>query len=536
MSSAEPFDPDSLLSLLDGLYPRFMGQIDRDPDSPTYGSCDRGFWMYRLHDFDSGVVQQASLALAALHALAEHTDFAGCRYLDRKQAPYWKELAEAVNRRNVAVMDKRGLLDEYYPGERSFPASVFASYATLKSAAMLGQQTIVEHGRLDATARDFAQREPSPAGNQDSAAAAFLALRVALGRDPSGEAQAAARRLVERKRFAGRFLEYGGADLGYLTVTLNYLGYLHADGGIDVSGPLVETARFIADFITPSGHLGGEYASRSTTYALPFGVLAAARCDPALAARLAPLDVADVFARFDDRYLMHYSLASLAMTVLDLHRQGRPEVAPTETSGEWSIRNDEAVGLLLARRGRSFLAAAPHKGGSLQVDGPEGVVVDCGYRIERDGATYATCVLDDGAETRFEEQPGAIELSVDARFLRYKELVASPLKTIVLRLLGLLGPWLNAYFKRVLIQDAQVLDGVRLRRKVRLDLERGELTVADDVEGMSAGDRLSIAPAASLRLVPSAKFHQAGEAEAHVARGESGAPSMPRRRRFRLPA
>ena len=72
-------------------------------------------------------------------------------------------------------------------------------------------------------------------------------------------------------------------DFGYTTVTMNYLAHLHEDGCFDTSEYLEKLARIIAAFITPNGNFGGEFGSRSTSYHLPFGLLAAARIDPSLA-------------------------------------------------------------------------------------------------------------------------------------------------------------------------------------------------------------------------------------------------------------
>ncbi len=53
--------------------PRVLTQIDRDPDSPTYGCCDRNYWHYKIRDFSSAILQQSGLVLAKLYRL----DFPG---------------------------------------------------------------------------------------------------------------------------------------------------------------------------------------------------------------------------------------------------------------------------------------------------------------------------------------------------------------------------------------------------------------------------------------------------------------------------
>ena len=91
---------DRVVGLFDGQYPRLMSQIDRDVHSPTYGSCDRNFWMYRLHDFESGIFYQTALCFAALQELATKTQFQGCRHID----PAYAEAFSAARNSGVEVL------------------------------------------------------------------------------------------------------------------------------------------------------------------------------------------------------------------------------------------------------------------------------------------------------------------------------------------------------------------------------------------------------------------------------------------------
>ena len=525
------FDLDRLISLLDGFYPRLMSQIDRDPNSPTYGSCDRHYWMYRLNDFDSGVVQQAGLTLAALALLAERTELARCRHLDADDRPYWRAIAGAINRRTVGLLGMHGFLDEYYPGERSFPATVFACHATLRSALLLNQRDVVDSPGLEMTARMLVRRKPSAAANQDVAGAAFLALYSRARDWRQEETRATVAALLGGQDGAGAFIEYGGFDLGYATVSLNYLAHMLDDGAFPVRDALTGLADRIADFVTPSGALGGEFASRSTSYFLPYGLVMAARERRELADRFALLDLRAAYEKLDDRYLMHYCLPSLAMTALMLTEIDPPEPARRTPSSKWRSRLHESAGLYVARNDHASVFVALNKGGSLQFDTGHQTTIDCGYRLSRGGATYATCVIDGSPEYHAEEIDGGMSLEITARFQRYRSLVASPVKTVVLRLLGFMGARLGAYFKSRLIQNAECLDDVRLIRRVTLDYRSGELAIDDAISGLAADDAVSPSPATSLRLVPSARFYQRGEAAPFLARDQFEWPGAAGRRR-----
>jgi hypothetical protein len=515
-----PWSPELCARVLDGALPRLLSQIDRDPDSPTFGSCDRGFWMYRLHDFDSGVMQQAGLTLACLAALVrEKRTGPETPNLRDADPAYLESVARAVNSRTARLLAHNGFLDEYYPGEQSYPGTVFAAYATLASAVMLEQSEIIEHAGLLATADRLLGREPSSAANQDVAAAAFLALYAKARGWRRESASATVRSLLAGPDGSGRCVEYGGGDLGYATVSLCHLAYILLDESHDCGEQLDELARFVADFVSPSGQLGGEFASRSTTYWLPFGVMIAARRDPEVAADLAWLDLASAYERLDDRYLMHYCLASLARTALEAHRGAAPGVGEGTAVDGWRVANHAERGLLALRSTGRAVFIGTHKGGAYSVestraaDGPL-YMTDAGYRLQQGDAVYATGVVDPEPDVEVEADEARVVIRVRCGFRRYRTLTASPNKTVALRVARVLGPNLNQYFKQRLITNAELITGPRLERTLRLDRAKNVLEVEDDVQGLQSGQALTVAPPVSLRLVPSARFWQAGEAEA----------------------
>lgn len=516
------FNLDLQLGLLDGFYPRLMAQIDRDPDSPTYGSADRGMWMYRLHDFDSGVLLQSSLTLAALAKLGESGRLGKLQTLGAVPPEYFKRLALAVNRRNLTAFGKNGMADEYYPGEQSFVATAFAAYATLKSALLLGQDEITHSPVLEAAAEKLVKRKPSPPANQDTAAASFLNLYSSALSWRTEETRQTLTGLLEREAYQGEFLEYGGGDLGYASVALNYLGYMLADGGIPVERQLLALGEKLSVFVSPSGRLGGEYASRSTTYFTPFGFLQAAARDARLAGVFANLDFASIYSKLDDRYLFHYCLPALAMSALHLVEKGQPpKITPASRPSDWQTAVYFNGSLAAMRRGDACVFVGLNKGGAFQVERGADTTMDCGYRAARGGKVYATCVVGEVNQSRVASADGKYIVEITAPFLRYGHLTPSPLKTIALRVVSFLGAFLNAFFKKILIKDAQTLPGVSLNRKIVLDQRRNVLVVEDHVNGLLPGDRLAFSPPSSFRVVPSAKFYMPGEEEAYLRAGEA---------------
>ena len=59
---------NDIWKLLSTHHSRLLSQLDRDPDSPSFGSFDRNFWNYKIRDFSSIILQQGILYLDALYS------------------------------------------------------------------------------------------------------------------------------------------------------------------------------------------------------------------------------------------------------------------------------------------------------------------------------------------------------------------------------------------------------------------------------------------------------------------------------------
>ncbi len=106
------------LTLAIQIAPRILSQIDRDPDSPTYGCCDRNFWHYKIRDFPSAILQQAGFGLALLYKFKNSQN----PYYNKPQI---KEIAFATVRFWSKIQHRDGSFDEYWPNEHGFPPTAF---------------------------------------------------------------------------------------------------------------------------------------------------------------------------------------------------------------------------------------------------------------------------------------------------------------------------------------------------------------------------------------------------------------------------
>lgn len=341
------------------MIPRLLGAIDRNPYRPTYGCLDRQFWHYRTSGFASEMYQEGVLPLALVYA----TPLPGNRWYGNRRVA---ELAEAALRFSAGSGHGDGSCDDYYPYERALGAAVFSLQAGGRACQLLrvDDREIVEG--LRRRARWIMEHDESGRLANHQALAALGLLRVA---ELTGEGcfADAARRRVERvlqwQSAEGWFEEYGGADPGYQTVTIDCLAkYQRATGAAWLEEPLRRAVAFCRWFLHPDDSFGGEYGSRGTYHFYPHGFELLAAGDPNAA------DLADGFLRslargsqacFDDDRLVAHRGASLIEAWLDWSPH-RAAGARTTVRGTRYFRG---AGLLVSRDGDRATIVSTARGG-----------------------------------------------------------------------------------------------------------------------------------------------------------------------------
>ena len=291
--------------------PRLLGAIDRNPYRATYGCLDRQFWHYRTAAFASEMYQEGALALA----LVASRPYPGNRWHGCERT---RELAVAALRFPARHGRRDGSADDYYPFERALGAAVFsltaatAAYEVLELDDPLLRAWFVRRGRWLAR-----HDESGRLANHQALAALGLARAGRITGDESlvRAAQQRLARVLAWQSPEGWFEEYGGADPGYQTLSIECLaGYQQLTGADWLDEPLRRAVDFARRFLHPDGSFAGEYGSRGTYLYFPHGMEQLAARWPAAAdladAYLAALGHAAVAALDDDRLIAH-RLASL---------------------------------------------------------------------------------------------------------------------------------------------------------------------------------------------------------------------------------
>lgn len=257
--------------------PRLLSLLDRRKFSRTFGCFDRNYWHYRLVvDFPSSVYQQGTLSLALLYK----NNFEGNVYYDNDvileyiiaAVEFWAE-----------IQNPDGSFNEWFPNEHSFVATAFTAYAISESLLLLkdeidGLKEQKKQRFLDSlkkAANWLLKNDEDFVANHIAGAVPALH-NIYLLTQEDRYIEGAKRKFEQILTFQdeeGWFREYKGVDLGYLSVSIDYLAKYYKKSKDPALRHVFEKALgFLKYFIHPDGSCSGEYASRNTKYLLLHGL------------------------------------------------------------------------------------------------------------------------------------------------------------------------------------------------------------------------------------------------------------------------
>ena len=406
------------------------------------------------------------------------------------------------------IQHSNGAFDEYYPSEHGYIPTSFTLFSATETCTLLKvEDSVVLESCLKA-ARYLIRHSEVEALNQEAASIPGL-FNVYLLTGEKWAANAAREkfeRLAKKQSPDGFFSEYGGADIGYLSTTLDFLlEYRRLSGDHDVDSVAERIVDFSSYFIHQDGSVGGPYGSRNTEYFLLSPLCLMAEQSSKAAAMLDRLcsgsgGVQAYYRSFDDRYLCHNMLHSLLRAL---------KYAPSEIPSEFYLPCDieheqyfEDAGLLSVNRNKSHLLCGLSKGGSVSLfNNRREVFSDYGYRIvDKSSGISASCWQ------RSDSLRGHVSGSyrVDTKFTAIKFHEANPLKHFVLRILAkLIGSRLIPFLKKRLIFIERFGPG-RLARQI--DILDDGFRITDQLKLTGDVKKIYRAVKFSLRHVASSKY------------------------------
>jgi hypothetical protein len=487
------------------LLPRMLTQVCRDPGSPAYGSFDRNWWHYKIRDFSSIILQQGGYALYCASLLPQF----------RAEAEQLKELAVASCRFWNLRAKKHGAFEEYYPWEQGYPPLAFSTLAVAKmvSAGIVEADEVFQG--LEKAAKQLQFRFESKATNQQVAGIAALCWIRKITPHLIDEAvfQDMCSRTLACQHQEGWFMEYGGPDLGYLSVTMDCLWDAYdATGDERFRTAAANALKFIAPFTALPMRGAGMHNARNTDYIVPYGIARfleddryAETASMILFQTLETINSPEHFVQaIDDRYFCHYighSFFRAANFVEGLSASGR---SAEGEKGEPADRWFSGTGHWLRSETRSGCAAliSAKKGGIFTLSFDDVFVSDFGWVVKDSCKEWVSHWWADF--WRFERADNRI--CIRGYLTPHKENESTPLKHVILRGLSLvLGTRIIELLKKVMIFKPCASSPFPFSRTILFDLN--EVVVVDEFF-VPPGAAICRAPRSSKRHVASAdSFH-----------------------------
>jgi len=413
--------------------PRLLTQLDRDPDSSTFGNFDRNYWHYKIRDFPSSILQQSCVALSYLPKLLDVSPSASQLWLEGS-LKCW-----------ARMRNKGGGLEEYYPYEQSYPATAFSlqavTYCLLRQPKLMNEYI---DKQVNVASQFLINNFESRALNQQAAGIAALAQAKQLGYAFSKvKYKNIVSRFFKSQSKEGWFPEYDGPDLGYLSVTLDMLwDYFQSSKDERAVRAMDLAVEFIETFITTKGHVLIIANSRETDYLVPYGLfqLSTINKKASTIAKFvfSQIDSSHFLRSIDDRYSSHYILNSCIKA---------SQIKLPKITGKFSMTEKflPLSGIYVRRKPKEQLVIAGYKGGSYQLAADD---ADYGYRCYRQNQVWASHIWNKQLNINYQDN----QLTIMGCLTPVEWLVSSPIKHFFLRLLSFVfGKKIVGYIKQRMI-------------------------------------------------------------------------------------
>lgn len=492
-----------LWNFLQPRLPRILGQLERDFDSPAFGSFDRNYWHYKIRDFSSIIVQQGLIIVNELLSL----DINGNPLYQNKTAEKW---VEGGLKFWAGSQLKSGAFNEYYPFESGYPPTAFSLYTVgliLRNRNATVDPVVIK--AINKAIKWLLKHPEKEAYNQEAAGLAGMVLCA----DIPG-VQIDRNKLDKRlKDFyngqspEGWFPEYHGPDTGYLSVTIDCLYDIYESSNDKRAlKAAVKAIEYISHMVSVSGETPVMINSRNTDYIVLYGLSRMSqksRLSTEIVYKLLDnIEKPDFYLnRTDDRYASHYVYQSCFRSLRHLRETGNLKFEIGCEKGE-EVYLEEAGIKVVHKPGEYSLFVNMKKGGIVNIFNKSGIdQVDYGYRVKYPKRKVAvTHWLDQNYLVTQMDKDNYI---VNGIMSKHGWMKSSPIRHISLRILSyFLGNRLIPLLKKAMIFGNPSVD-IAFERNIHFG--KDEISIEDDFKGKELkGKKLYRAPHYSLRHVSSA--------------------------------
>lgn len=511
---------DIYLSPILNNIPRLLGLLNRNISSKNYGCFDREFWHYNTVDIACARKQEGVLTLTLLYLIECNTN----KYYRNKEI---LEYIKAALLFWTRIQNKNGSFNEWYPNEHSFVVTSFSTYAVSESLLLLKDEITAEELKpvMESLRRAgewlIKRNEPRVMNQQTGATIALLNLYLLTNEKKyMAASKDKITLLAQRQSKEGWFIEYGGPDIGYLSLAIDYLcKYYLKTRDEQVREMINRSLSFIKNFIQPNLTAGGEYTSRNTEYLIPHGFEISSKfnedaCFIASAVRKT-LTTADSFPHlFDDRYLTYVGYTWL-QAYLDANTDLDNRIEDNINSHfSNSFRKYYAdSGLLIINDVCKHFIVNVKKGGAFRVFDKKTSRThsDSGVLIKSNGQWYTSGWLSTKGQYNISDN----EITIQGNMWKVPDKALTTVRYILLRLFQLtfgrssiISLWMKERLRDLLITKTKPSD-ITYNRLIMLEGDVDDLLkVTDSVQSPSAEiSAISVFAKDTQVYVPSSRYY-----------------------------
>ncbi|MHB8782192.1 MAG: prenyltransferase/squalene oxidase repeat-containing protein [Desulfobacteria bacterium] len=516
--AARPYLREALLAAR-----RHLGEWNRIGYAADAGSLCRQAWLYRLPvGFHPPTLQCAAYSVGRLF-LFRHPDNPFC---NSGQVLSALRAAVAFTR---SLQHRDGSFPEWYPSQRSFCATSYLAAYHAMLLPELGSDWTEEHaGWLFRAGRWIARNLREESSNQMAAAACalhFLSLWE-KGREFDSGKTRATELLLKGQHEEGWFPEYGGADPGYQSLTLDFLVRIRSrTPSEELLTRIRRGMEFLSATVLPDGTVPSACSMRGTNFLTPFAIefMAGSSAEVALLRRKLLRGVATgaipAPSTVDARCASHLLLPSYvdaAIIEAEKGDAGDEENRVAEASGKRLVFPE--AGILCYPSPAVSVVLSVRRGGCLQGSLGEDAPIpfyDTGYFIRAAGRwTISSCRSESSrAEIGDRDVETGLLMTTDGRGGTIPTRFTKPFRTLrpavllcgsIAGRLGMATRW-ERYMKRRAFREFAA-SPLQFRRTVKIT--DSEILIEDEILNPS-GLRVDAFLAAALPLLsaqPSSQF------------------------------
>ena len=484
------------------ILPRILTQVCRNKYSKNFGSFDRNWWHYKIRDFSSIILQQGA------YTLSESIDF-----FNENEKDSVKKIILASGKFWNKQACKKGAFEEYYPWEQGYPPLAFSSLAISKLVLNKIIPLSDVYNGLKISAKKLQSEFESEAANQQVAGLAALSIIKKIAPDlvSDYEFENLSNKTLNLQNSEGWFIEYGGPDLGYLSVTIDCLWDLYDITQDDkFFKSLTQAFKFIEKFVLlPSKGLG-MFNSRNTDYIVPYGITRFLQYDEFYCSAknvinilFADLDNKNHFLHsIDDRYYCHYVGHSIVRSFKVISKFNNLDYTVENKINQKFMFNDCGYIFDLENDNSYSRLIAGKKGGIFYLRFNDFECYDFGWFFKKNHTLFTSHHWD--REWKIIENPHLVQ--IDGYLKKYEEIVSTPFKHLSLRILSFLfGKKIISFLKEKIIFKRRNKSKIKFERKMQFF--KSEVNVTDKVY-IDNSFKILRANRSSIRHVASAdSFH-----------------------------